>query len=499
MQMKTMCRRAGEWLCGIAFALCVGVVGLLSCLNVFLSAKVETNEQVTYHLISPLSIVALFLLAAALVLFLRFGKRISNNKLFALFAVGYLIAGTMLAFSVTDGIRSDASHVYRAAQEMLNGDFGAFEKGEYLYNYPHQLGLALYDALLGTVSASTRLNFMMNLLLVIATNGFLYRMAARLWQEDPLVSRMTVVLSFAFLPPLFFILFAYGLIPGCAAMCGGLYLLLRFVQGERWRALLGGALLMAIAAFMKKNFAIATVAVVIVLILWAMQKPSWRRALAVLSVVVVCVAFRPLAHAAFTAVTGVPVSDGAPSVLWVAMGTDPDNEELGPGWYNHYNENTFKESQYDAEIASAAGREKLRNNLVRYGKDPKLALRFFGKKLVSIWCEPTFQSIWTGPLELSDQETYTRITHSIYNGGSAYWVIYHGMKALMLIVLFGTLAGLVHERRRPERYLLPCLHLLGGVLFHLAWEGKSQYVYPYILLLIPLCASTVARVARRIG
>lgn len=457
------------------------------------------KEHVTFHRISPVSIVALLLLVVALFLFIRFGRRISNNGLFALLAVGYLFVGTWLIFSVSDQLFADAMFVRRIAMAMLDGDFSAFEKGQYLYNYPHQLGLALYDALLGKIFDSTRLNFMMNLLLVIATNGFLYLIAARLWREEPLVPRITILFSFAFLAPLFFILFAYGLIPGCAAMCGGLYLLLRFVQGERWRALLGGAMLMAIAAFMKKNFAIATVAVVIVLVLWTMQKPSWRRALAVLSVMVVCVAFRPLAHAAFTAVTGVPMSEGMPSVLWVAMGTDPDNEALAPGWFNYYNQFTFRDSGYDSEIASATGREKICDNLTRFKRDPKLALDFFGRKLISVWCEPTFESILSGPLEIREQPSYTRVCRSIYGEGKAYWMIYHELKAFVLLVLFGTLAGLVHERRRPERYLLPCLHLLGGVLFHLAWEGKSQYVYPYILLLIPLCASALARAARKIG
>lgn len=36
----------------------------------------------------------------------------------------------------------------------------------------------------------------------------------------------------------------------------------------------------------------------------------------------------------FEAATGKKVSKGVPSILWVAMGTDPDNHVRSGGWYN---------------------------------------------------------------------------------------------------------------------------------------------------------------------
>ena len=72
------------------------------------------------------------------------------------------------------------------------------------------------------------------------------------------------------------------------------------------------------------------------------------------------------------------------------------------------------------------------------------------------------------------------------------------MKGLLIVLLLSALGGVIAERRRPERFAVPCLYLIGGVLFHLAWETKSQYVYPYIFLLIPPAASAQVRLYRRI-
>lgn len=497
MKRKNLCARVGGWLCGAAFVFSVAAVGFLGALNLVATAMVNVSEQVSYSFLSPLSIAAFVLLAAALYLFVRFGKGIPTGWLFAAFAGAYLIIGTALIFSVSNVIRADAAMIHNAAISALTGGYSEFAEGGYLYRYPHQIGMMLYEALLGNITVNTRLLFLANLMLVIATNWLLFRAALRLWPDEPLVARFTVVLSFAFLAPLFFILFAYGLIPGCAAMCGGVYLLLCFVQEERWYTLAGGALLLALASFFKMNFAIGIVAALICLALWLLQKPSARRVLACLFVAAVCLLFRPAANMAFTAATGVPVSEGLPSVLWVAMGTDPDNDVLAPGWYNSYNANTYWDNAGDLEAAAEAGREKLRDNLTRYVEEPTLAIRFFGKKLISIWCEPTFQSIWSGPLAWCGQSANTRMTRSIYDMGTGYWVLYHEMKAVLLLVLLGALAGLLLERRRPERWLFPCVYLTGGVLFHLIWEGKSQYIYPYILLLIPLSACALARLAQK--
>ena len=62
-------------------------------------------------------------------------------------------------------------------------------------------------------SKSSQFIFGMNLGLVLLSNLLLYLITARLNKSD-LVVKYTILLTFLFLPQLFFILFTYGTVPG---------------------------------------------------------------------------------------------------------------------------------------------------------------------------------------------------------------------------------------------------------------------------------------------
>jgi peptidoglycan hydrolase CwlO-like protein len=60
-----------------------------------------------------------------------------------------------------------------------------------------------------------------------------------------------------------------------------------------------------------------------------------------------------------------------------------------------------------------------RDSLEKIKEDPTRAATFFKDKTISQWCEPMFQSVWSGPLESCKQYTHTELLQSIYNGGEA--------------------------------------------------------------------------------
>lgn len=76
---------------------------------------------------------------------------------------------------------------------------------------------------------------------------------------------------------------------------------------------------------------------------------------------------------------------------------------------------------------------------------------------------------------------------SLYNGGAAEQWVYCYMKGYMLVLLTLGLRFVLWDWKKGDGLLL-LLYLTGGFLFHLFWETKSQYVYPYLFSLIPLCA-----------
>ena len=42
------------------------------------------------------------------------------------------------------------------------------------------------------------------------------------------------------------------------------------------------------------------------------------------------------------------------------------------------------------------------------------------------------------------------------------------------------------------------LYFVGGFLLHIVWEAKSQYVYPYVFILLPCCAWEMTSISDRI-
>lgn len=63
------------------------------------------------------------------------------------------------------------------------------------------------------------------------------------------------------------------------------------------------------------------------------------------------------------------------------------------------------------------------------------------------------------------------------------------MNQFQQLIFFGMLLSLFElwRRRDMESCLLPLI-ILGGLLYHLLFEAKSQYALPYFVLMIPMAA-----------
>lgn len=62
-------------------------------------------------------------------------------------------------------------------------------------------------------------------------------------------------------------------------------------------------------------------------------------------------------------------------------------------------------------------------------------------------------------------------------------------RALYLLALIGTADG-IRKRRDVLQTVLPLI-VLGGMMYHMLFEAKSQYAYVYAVLLVPLAARGV--------
>ena len=226
-------------------------------------------------------------------------------------------------------------------------------------------------------------------------------------------------------------------------------------------------------------------------------KWSWKKPLAILLIITGIVFSNKALNTYYENLIGHEIGIGTPKIAYITMGLrdDPNRQTLG-GWYDAYNTKILKRNKYDEKKATAMATQDLKDLLLNFSKHPDYALKFFYEKVKSTWTEPTFQSIWTGPQIERQQYMRPTILRSIYEERRGYQMINFLLLLLLAAVYLLSCFFILHkffvaEEKLTPFDLYPFTFLLGGGLFHFFWETKSQYVYIYVLLLLPTVAESL--------
>ncbi len=467
---------------------------LIFALNLFFTASVsyDANEKVSFEksvFWGMLTLILCSLLVMLLSKIRNVFEKVNLKATFLLLTGIYTIIALYLVINVDPIIRADTEYIFKAAQNVTNGIFDDFKSGGYIDRYPQQRGFMLFVSLMQKISNSPKVLFITNFVFVIGINYLLCKTSNQLFNNKT-TTFITIIFSFAFLPQLFFILFAYSLIPGFFFMVSAFYNTLKFTSTANYKNMSFAVISLSVSVCFKQNFLIGAIAILIYLLLQILKdiKSNKKYIIAFLCFCICLFIPTKLIGFYYNTKTEIPLAEGTPSVLWIAMGTDIDNRISGPGWYNSYNYETYTNAEYDSEKAAKTGKEGLKQNIAKMKSAPSKTMHFFIDKTISQWCEPMFQSIWSGPLEDCKQFTHTRILKSIYNGGKLEHIIALFSKTLVLAILFFSLSVFGFDKNIISKYGVFLLFFLGGLLFHTIWEGKSQYIYPYVFTLIPLAA-----------
>lgn len=174
------------------------------------------------------------------------------------------------------------------------------------------------------------------------------------------------------------------------------------------------------------------------------------------------------------------------------MGLRDESDRLG-GWYDGYNYYTYEELNYDTSACNEIAIETIKTRLREFIDSPKYMLRFFRQKIESTWCDPLFQSIWSGSLPSLNQELKNEKLSSLYQEGIVNDTVknYCGGWLLMAYVMLSIFCIMVIKQRDSNIPLIGLIFFIGGFLFYLVWETKSQYTYPYIFVMIPYIACSI--------
>ena len=445
----------------------------------------------------------LFLAAVVGILYILYKKQIFkkiSTKMLTAIAVLFVIGMSVFWIQVSHTYpEADQKAVSWVSYLMTQNNFLFFEHGKYMQIYPNQLGLtAILEALYRLTGGENWKTFMY---LTALANGvvvyLLYRITDRLY-HDQNADCLVLLASMGCIQIILYSTFLYGMMLGLAFALGAFYALLLFLDHGKWRYAVSAGILIGISILVKNNYSIFLVALVILLLYDAVKKSGGgiRKAGKSLAAILILIGLTALLSRSLTAFyehrSGIPIESGMPKSLWVAMGMQEG--ERAEGWYNGFNFDTYVNSDCDPVVSDAMAREAITESLQHFQKDPVYAARFYLRKTLSQWNEPTYEALWVNQFHNGD---FSTIVQSIYEG-KLYRVLSEYMNLFQLLVLAAVFAGLLLGRKGEKRWQLTELFLpmviLGGFFFHTIWEAKSQYIFPYFVCMLPGAAAGLSGV-----
>ena len=501
--MRSVSQKAARFLtlaALIVFA-CVLALVTLGALGTTASSAVANNrmnQRVTLARdgFGGLALTAALLLAfAAVHAFLR---RRAGRRAFA--AALALWTAAALCFVLAVGLlpRADSALVIEAAKRFAAGDFSPLE-GEYFSRVSYQLGICLPLEGLARLLPGLDLNLLMqalNCVISAALMALLCGLAGGL-SGDARTSGAAALLYMAFVPMLLFNMFVYGVLPMLLLCVLAMCCFARCARtGERRYGVLY-ALLIGAAAALKPNAMIVMLALLICAAVHALQRKDGFLLLCAALSVVLCFALPAGVIRLYELRAGVTLAPDTGMLLRLAMGMQ--DSMIAAGWYNGVIEEYWPLS-VTPEMEKAAALEMLAARLREFAADPADAWAFFKEKCLTQWAEPSYDILWYGAV-CGKSGRFNGLAHAIFRDGSPVRALLAGymnifQQAAYVLALIGT-CGMIREKRTEAVQLMLPVTVLGGFLYHMLFEAKSQYIYPYMLLLLPLAAAGMDLLAGR--
>lgn len=369
----------------------------------------------------------------------------------------------------------------------------------YIDHYPYQAGYFIYMYMIASLFGEN--NYLayrfFNILCVALIVCLISRMAEIITKNEK-VGSVSAILLTTFLPFSFTSTLIYGNIPSLLfslISCEQAILIVK--QRNKRFATRTGIMCVSlfIALWFKPNAMIFLIAIGLWLLIGSLKNKKLVYLIPIgLLFVVYYLNGVILNYSALFFIGDIPLR-GTPLCAWLAMGLQ--ESEKAPGWYNNYVWMVWIENSGDAASITAASAQSITESLSRFFSDPWGAIRFFGKKILTQWSEPTFQSLWN--TFGASQEGKNSVFYNFYNYDSRLQMSFMYGKArtlyelycdsLQTFVYLSAVLGLICQLKRKNfSSTLLIISFLGGFLYFFLFEAKSMYVLPYFLLLFPFSA-----------
>ena len=489
-----------EKICNKIVLVCFGA--LIFCLTVLSMVEtstettIEGNRKIIYLSDHPFKHIVVILVVLILAWGIQMWKGRRNpategikdkkGRITGILLIGaFGIAGILyIGFTQLQPI-SDPGKLQTIAGEMLQGDFHQFKEGEYMHRYPFQSGYLLLIYYLMEVAGSKEVLILQfaNVLAVVWSYYTIYRMAGRIWNNR---NNAILLVEILFTPMLLYTSFVYGNLLSLGMATEAIYLEYRYFEAKRIHYITASAILISVAIVLKSNSLIFFCGMILYGIyqLFREEKMVQKgKIVLILGVfLLVYLAGGKLITRQIERIIKQPLPQGMPKLTWVAMGLEDGGE--APGYWNGTSVRIYTENDYDTGKTIQAAAEEIKEQIKQFSNNWKNGVKFFAKKTAAQWSEPTFGSIEISRNREPEKPLPDWIA-GIYEENENAWYI-ELCNLYQTLVYMGTALYVLTRWKtvRTEELILAVI-MMGGFVFHLFWEGKSQYVMPYFWLLIP--------------
>ncbi len=433
--------------------------------------------------------------------FYDFFAKINITALEIILVVYVVLLGFIWIFSVTSIPAADSANVYETARQAAKNQYTSLHDFTNFYNkdfyggysyynfYPFQLGFVFICEIIFRIFGTTS-SMPVQVINVLAVGAAYLGLAkiTRLLFKRKSIEFMAIFLLALCFQPILFCTFVYGNIIGMSLGIWSCFFLIKYFQTNKWLLLIPCGILLVISTIAKYNNMIYLVAFVIMLIVHTVKEKKWQSIAFAVAICIATVGSSSLIIASYESRAGVTLANGVSQVLYFDMGLQESGR--APGWYTTTGLNLYLKNQFDDEAANKEAWQQIGQRMEAFSDDAEYTVDFFGKKILSQWNEPTFESIWVSKVKGHEVAIKGGIGEAVYDKSLGQLLELHFglyMRVLYLLFAIGIYCLFISKKTNIQTILLP-LVLMGGFGYHFLCEAKSQYILTYIPLIIPTAA-----------
>lgn len=494
--------------------ICLICISILVILIYSCNVKIGDGEYVEFsknNIFVILVFISIFFSILLLIDKINDIKISKKNKIifFIILLIFYLIAQIIWINIRRSYPIYDQYEVYNDAKLIANGNIDKLIKNEYLQMYPHQTTLIIFYSIIFKICGTTNvlilqyLNAIANIFTIIG----LYLIAKLIGDKKNTLNSFAVTfLSLAFIPLSMLSTFVYGDLLGLAFAIFSIYFIIKYSKLQKVRYLFISSILMNFSYFCRTNMLIFFIALVIYLCLDCIrfvslikEKSDYTgkskflkilfKVLLIFLFISICIIPTSIVKSYMEVTLQLDASGKFPTIGHINHGISSEGFN-GPGWYVDKYFDEWSENGHNNEVL----KQRAINIIKYYLNNPINCFEFFKNKIASIWAEPTFESIWynTGYMDINKENItekemlVSRSLNGFLTNNYIFFIIFG--KIILIIIYTSVLIFTLRNKNLNNEQVLLILIFLGGFAFQLFWEGKSRYVLPYVIILIPIAS-----------